>query len=64
MQNMVLERAQAAFSERSFVLILPVPASRYNQAVYTAWDISYDALKGFAKGKEESSKSEDAKAAL
>ena len=39
-------------------------ASRYNQAVYTAWDISYNALKGFAKGKEGSKGSQDAKAAL
>ena len=39
-------------------------ASTYNQAVYTAWDIAYDALKGFAKGKEDSMRSQGAKAAL
>ncbi|KAF2834882.1 FabD/lysophospholipase-like protein [Patellaria atrata CBS 101060] len=39
-------------------------ASRYNQAVYTAWDISYDTLKSFAKGSKDSTKCQDAKAAL
>ena len=37
-------------------------ASRYNQAVYTAWDISYDTLKGIAK--EGSKRSQDANAGL
>ncbi|KAF2817462.1 FabD/lysophospholipase-like protein, partial [Mytilinidion resinicola] len=39
-------------------------ASKYNQAVYTAWDISYDALKDFAKGREGATRCQDAKAAL
>jgi hypothetical protein len=39
-------------------------ASRYNQAVYTAWDISYNALKGFAKGKEGSKRSQNVKTVL
>lgn len=39
-------------------------ASKYNQAVYTVWDISYNALKGFAKEKTGSKRFQDAKAAL
>jgi hypothetical protein len=39
-------------------------ASRYNRAVYTAWDISYDALEDFAKGNKGETKRQDAKAAL
>jgi tetratricopeptide (TPR) repeat protein len=39
-------------------------ASRYNQAVYTTWDISYNALREYAKGTKGVTKCQDAKAAL
>jgi hypothetical protein len=36
-------------------------ASKYNQAVYTVWDISYNALKGFADGGPGSTRFQGAK---
>lgn len=39
-------------------------SSKYNQAVYTAWDISYEAIQAIAQGRTDVRKTEAAKSAV